>query len=193
MGPGFETWKTRVSHLSEAGAEFEKWLFVNIASVLLADKAGELLMLRAECSELSIEQRIERIAKLAPLWKHSYQMLYRSRVCARVIIYQQAKVQKALSHVPGWVFDKLGYPRRMGPEKFLEQVGRRWRNKEQIPHEIGFALGYPVKDVLGYMGLVPLQCTGGCGWRIYGDVNTSLHRHSQFERAREQAVAFLSI
>ena len=80
----------------------------------------------------------------------------------------------------------------IGPTEFLEEVGRRWRHKGQIPHEIGLALGYPIKDVLGYMGLVPLPCTGGCGWRIYGDPNPSLRRSCEFERARGQAIAFLN-
>ena len=104
MRPQFEVWKTQVSHLPEAKAEFEKWLFVHIARVLFADKAGELLMLRAEQSKLSINQRIERITALAPLWKYSYLVLCRSPFCARVIIYDQAKVQKALSKVPRCVF-----------------------------------------------------------------------------------------
>ena len=194
MSPQFEAWKTQVSHLSETEAEFEKWLFVHIASVLFADKAGELLMLRAEQSKLSINQRIERITALAPLWKYSYLVLCRSPFCARVIFYDQAKVQKALSKVPRCVFfNEMSYPHDIGPTEFLEEVGRRWRHKGQIPHEIGLALGYPIKDVLGYMGLVPLLYTGGCGWRIYGNPNPSLRRSREFERAKEQAITFLNL
>ncbi|MBW2039277.1 MAG: DUF3793 family protein [Deltaproteobacteria bacterium] len=164
-----------------------------MASVLFADKAGELLMLRAEHSELSIDQRIERIAALSRSWGFSYLVLCRSQVCARVIIYDQMKVQKTLSNVPQWVFDKMGYPHDIGPIEFLEEVGRRWQDKGQIPHEIGLALGYPIKDVLGYMGLIPLRSTGNCGWRIYGDPTPSLRKSREFEQAREQAAAFISM
>jgi hypothetical protein len=182
-----------MSHLPERQAEFEKWLFVNIASVLFADKGGELLMLRVEQSELSVGQRIECISALAPLCRYSYMVLCRSVVCARVIIYEPAKVQKALSKVAPWVFDEMGYPRDVGPTEFLEEVGRRWRDKGQIPHEIGFTLGYPIKDVLGYMGLAPLPHRGDCGWRIYGDPDPSLRRSHEFGKARKQAAAWLSM
>jgi len=190
VSPKLEEWKVRVSQLPEAVAHFERWLFSNIAGVLLADKAGELLMLRAEDSELSIDQRICHIAVLSQSWGFSYLVLCRSEICSRVIIYDPAKVQKTLSNLPRWVLDKLGYPGDIGPAEFLEEVGRRWREVTQIPHEIGLALGYPIKDVLGYMELVPLHCTGSCGWRIYGDPLPSLRRSREFQEARGQAVAF---
>ena len=190
MSPKFEEWKVRVSQLPVAVAHFEKWLFSNIAGVLLAGKAGELLMLKAEDSELSIDQRICHIAALSQSWGFSHLVLCRSEICARVIMYDPVKVQKTLSDVPRRVLDKLGYSRGIGPARFLEEVGQRWQEERQIPHEIGLALGYPVKDVLGYMGLVPLHCTGKCGWRIYGNPLPSLRRSREFEEARGQAVAF---
>jgi hypothetical protein len=193
MSPEFEAWKAQADHLPECEAEFQKWLFVHIASVLFADKAGELLMLRGEKFGLSIDQQIECIAALSPSWKYSYVVLCRDSSCARVVIYDPAKVQKTLAEVPLWVFDKIGYPRDIGPTEFLEDVGRRWQNKGRIPHEIGFCIGYPIKDVLGYMGLIPLPCTGACGWRIYGNPKPSILRSSKFRQAREKAVAFLSM
>gem|GEM_PF-1594166 len=162
MSSKFEEWKVRVIQLPEAVAHFEKWLFSSIAGVLLVGKAGELLMLRVEDSELSIDQHICRIAALSQSWGFSHLVLCRSEICARVIMYDPVRVQKTLSDVPQRVLDKLGYSRGIGPTRLLEEVGQRWQEERQIPHEIGLALGYPVKDVLGYMGLVPLQCTGRC-------------------------------
>ena len=190
MCPKFEEWKLRVSQLPEAVADFEKWLFSNVAAVLLAGKAGELLMLSAEGSELGIDQRICHIAALSQSWGLSYLVLCCSEICARVIMYDLIEVQKTLSSVPRQVLDKLGYSYDISPTEFLEEVGRRWQEEREIPHEIGLALGYPIKDVLGYMGLVPLQCTGRCGWRIYGDPLPSLHRSREFEEARGQATTF---
>lgn len=193
MGPKLEEWKMRLSHLPEPVAEFQKWLFFNISTVLFADKTGELLMLRDEDSELSIDQRIHHIAGLARSWGLSHSVLCRSQQCARVIIYDTSRVLKALSKVPRQVFDRLGYPHNIETAEFLEEVNRRWQDKQQIPHEIGLALGYPIKDVFGYMGLLPLRCTGACGWRIYGDPTLSLRRSHEFAKAREQAAAFLGI
>ena len=192
MSPKFEAWKIEASYLPEAVGEVEKWLFFNVASVLFAEKSGELLMLGAEKSELSNDERIQSIAALSRSWLFSYQVLCRCHVSAKVIIYDPVSVQETLSMVPRWVFDTMGYPNDIGPKEFLEEVGKRWRETGQIPHEIGLTLGYPIKDVLGFMGLVPLPCTGRCGWRIYGDPSLSLRRSQEFKYAREQAEAFLS-
>jgi hypothetical protein len=109
----------------------------------------------------------------------------------RVVVYYPSHVQKALSEVPGPAFEQMRYPCAVGPEEFLEEVGRRWRGKEEMPHEIGLALGYPVKDVLGFIGLVPLRHSGMCGWRIYGDPEPSLRAWQRYRRARARAAAFL--
>jgi hypothetical protein len=192
MSPQLQAWKAQMNRLPENKAAFEKWLFVHIAGVLFADKAGELLTLRAGQFQLSIDEQIRRIETLSPAWKYSQRVLCRIASCARVVLYDPGKVRDALLEVPQWVFDGMGYPLGIGPAEFLEEVGRRWRQKGQIPHEIGLALGYPVKDVLGYMGLVPLPCTGGCGWRIHGNPATSLRRSREFSEAKEKALAFLS-
>lgn len=193
MSPQFEAWKTQMSLLPESKAAFERWLFVHIAGVLFADKAGELLTLSAGQCNLSIDQQIRRSEALSPLWKYSHLVLCQSLSCARMVIYDQVKVQEVLSEAPQWVFDEMGYPHDVGPPEFLKEVGRRWREKGQIPHEIGLALGYPIKDVLGYMGLDSSSCTGICGWRIYGDLNPSLRRSREFRQAKQQAEAFLSV
>ena len=48
MSPRFEAWKTEVDDLPQSESEFEKWLFVSIASVLFVGKVGELLMINAD-------------------------------------------------------------------------------------------------------------------------------------------------
>jgi hypothetical protein len=110
---------------------------------------------------------------------------------ARVIVYDSSAVGKTLSEVPCGVFDQMGYHWGTGSRQFLEEVGRRWRRREEIPHEIGLALGYPVKDVLGFIGLMSLRHSGMCGWRIYGDPVPSLMVRKRYERARAKAEAFL--
>lgn len=161
----------------------------NTAGVLFADKAGELLTFRAEDSESGIGQRINDIDRLSRSWGLSYMVLYRDKACVKVIMYRPAEVQEALSKVPGRFLEKLGYPCDTGPVEFLEEIGRRWRKEKKIPHEIGIALGYPVKDVLGYMGLIPLKHTGQRGWKIYGNPGPSLRKSRRYEKARDKAMA----
>jgi len=190
MSPQIMTWKERVKEIPERKAEFEKWLFIKLAGVLLGNKSGELLMLRRK-KGLGVGEQINCIRDLASLWSYSYLVLLKDKHCARVIIYNSNKVQKVLSRVPKWVLDKLGYAYDLSPEDFLKEVARRWYFNNRIPHEVAFALGYPIKDVLGYMGLVSLPSTGMCGWRIHGDLEPSILKSREFKRAREKALAFL--
>ena len=43
-----------------------------------------------------------------------------------------------------------------------------------FPHEIGAFLGYPLKDVVGFMGLASVKFTCQGPWKIYGDPSGSL-------------------
>lgn len=55
-----------------------------------------------------------------------------------------------------------------------------------FPHEIGIFLGYPLKDVAGFMGLarIPFTCQGP--WKIYGNPGTSLKLADTFRWCRKQ-------
>ncbi|PDW02399.1 DUF3793 family protein [Candidatus Viridilinea mediisalina] len=184
-------WKTRVTQLPTTFAEFEKWLFVSVASVLLGGKAGELLTLPHAQFDLSIAIRLRRIATCAAQWGCAQHVLKQCPGSTKVIVYNPKMVQAALHEVTPCFFCELGYAPHPTPHQFLAEVAHRWHEKSAIPHEIGLALGYPVKDVLGFMGWLPLDCSGCCGWRIYGDPEQSLERSRNFAEARRQALHFL--
>ena len=66
----------------------------------------------------------------------------------------------------------MGYPREYNVETYLDELINRLESKE-FPHEIGIFLGYPLKDVLGFMGYGKKELTEVKNWRIYGDVVAS--------------------
>lgn len=53
-----------------------------------------------------------------------------------------------------------------------------------FPHEIGVFLGYPLKDVAGFMGWAPLPFTCQGPWKIYGDPTGSLDLAETFRQSR---------
>ncbi len=63
---------------------------------------------------------------------------------------------------------------------------RRRSGKEMIPHEIGIFLGYPAKDVAGFIGWHSLPVTCQRLWKIYGPPHKSLLLAEQFENARAE-------
>lgn len=62
-----------------------------------------------------------------------------------------------------------------------------------IPDEIGIFLGYPLKDVLGFMGYPSLKLTKINGWRVYGDSLLSDIKYNQFKRAKENIKILLTL
>jgi hypothetical protein len=192
MKPVYEAWKSQVAQLPVAEADFERWLFVKIAGVLFGKKGGELLMLRRDQSPLSYQERLRRIARLAGVWRFSCLLLNQNHDSAKVIVYDRPRTRQILSRIPVKVLNRLGYHPPVSARGFLGTIKRRWQRTGRIPHEVGLALGYPLKDVVGFMGLYPLEYSGGCGWRIYGNPARSLRRSVQFKQARERAIRFLN-
>jgi hypothetical protein len=80
------------------------------------------------------------------------------------------------------VLFSIGYPKGSAEDwkPLLRALKRRFRESDDFPHEIGFFLGYPVCDVLGFM-----QCNGEgcklCGpWKVYGDVEQAKRQFAEF-------------
>lgn len=193
ISKSYHHWKEEVFSLDTEESEFQKWLFIHVAGVLFGGKAGELLTLCPDQCGLDIERQIELMEALSGRWSFSCLPLNRDSGTAKVIIYNNQKVSDALSRVPPCILkDKLNYRVGVTPKQFLKEIRDRWEKTGEIPHEVGLALGYPVKDVLGYMGLLPLECMGVCGWRIYGDPAPSLNKCRKFTEAKQGAMIFLA-
>ena len=75
----------------------------------------------------------------------------------------------------------LGYPREYNFEAYMRELMLRLES-EEFPHEIGIFLGYPLKDVLGFMGYGKQEFVEVCSWRIYGDKEVSYKIYNSFLR-----------
>jgi len=71
------------------------------------------------------------------------------------------------------ILKKSGYATPGDMEKVLVELEKRVAG-EGFPHEIGVFLGYPLKDVVGFMGLARLSFTCQGPWKIFGDPSQSL-------------------
>jgi hypothetical protein len=81
------------------------------------------------------------------------------------------------------VLRKAGYPAPFTEASVLGELQRRM-SAGNFPHEIGTLLGYPVKDVAGYLGWGKLPCTGTVPWKMFGDPSASLALAEAFRRSR---------
>ena len=85
--------------------------------------------------------------------------------------------------------ERLGYPATVSTEELVELVTSKIQGNA-YPHEIGLFLGYPIKDVYGFMGF-PIPYRKTMGWRMYGDVRPSERAYDAYKRAREQVKSMM--
>ncbi|HKL24919.1 MAG TPA: DUF3793 family protein [Desulfuromonadales bacterium] len=100
-----------------------------------------------------------------------------------VLVYHSQLVIEALQNPDARsALEMLGYPTDCleASLRFLkERLG-----KMSFPHEVGFFLGYPAKDVLGFMGMNGLPLVKSGPWRMYGEVAESLTVLDVYRAAR---------
>jgi len=90
-------------------------------------------------------------------------LLYRPEALAALLALKSVSV----------ILKKSGYATPEDPEEVLAELEKRVAG-EGFPHEIGVFLGYPLKDVVGFMGLARLSFTCQGPWKIFGDPSQSL-------------------
>lgn len=71
------------------------------------------------------------------------------------------------------ILGKAGYREPADFEVVLSELEKRVAG-EGFPHEIGVFLGYPLKDVVGFMGWAQLSFTCQGPWKIFGNPVRSL-------------------
>jgi hypothetical protein len=129
------------------------------------------------------------------LWRrHGASLLRRSGLAVReladrgnsllILIYRREALGDLLarSNVAGFL-RKAVYPAPADLERTLHQLQARLA-QGSFPHEIGVFLGYPLKDVAGFMGWAPLPFTCQGPWKIYGDPRGSLGLAETFRQCR---------
>lgn len=81
------------------------------------------------------------------------------------------------------ILGDCGYQNSRSLATTLEQLRSRVTT-DSFPHEIGIFLGYPLKDVLAFMGRIdlPYACQGP--WKIYGRPEQSLELADRFRECR---------
>lgn len=107
-----------------------------------------------------------------------------------VLFYDSDLLEKTLENteVSGY-FSSLGYTNSKNSTAVLNQLRDRF-SQVFFPHEIGLLLGYPLKDVAGFMEGKSRPAYRG-SWMVYGDVAPSLKIMRRFQwatRAAEEIV-----
>ncbi len=64
---------------------------------------------------------------------------------------------------------------------YIAQLSERLASSDAFPHEIGLFLGYPLRDVIGFIANKGKNFTHCGHWKTYGDAYEAQKRFAQFE------------
>lgn len=158
----------------------EEYLIRNCAPTLAGLKTGSLFSCpcpdreKLRCSLRQLNRKLKaKGLRLLPLrFTDTKALLY---------LFRPGKLRQDLSREDArQLLDCQGYDCE-NCEKCVAQLGKKLRQEEEFPHEIGLFLGYPPEDVLGFLTQGPDCCKcSGC-WKVYGDADAAQKKFTQFK------------
>jgi hypothetical protein len=170
-------WQQLSEHFPDDRDCLASFLVLEVAEVLQGAKPANLISIankRRPCGRnLYLLWKEHGAALLAGSGLESRELADRGSALL-LLLYRPAALhtllaQKSVSVILG----KSGYSAPGDPEKVLRELQKRVAG-EGFPHEVGVFLGYPLKDVVGFMGWARLSFTCQGPWKIFGDPSPSL-------------------
>lgn len=190
----FDTIHTSFSQLSSRFPEplecLTAHLLLECSEVLAGIKPANLVSLvnrSRSCGRnlyhLWQEHHDELSSQLADI---SFKVLQTRDRALLLFCYNPLQLERHLAHRGIRVMlAKSGYDISQDSSALLAELCDRIEKSGAFPHEIGFFIGYPTKDVAAFMGMVnlPFACQGP--WKIYGEPKQSLCLANSFRRSRQ--------
>ena len=149
---------------------FEAVLVRQCAPTLAGMKPGSIFCFNHSPLEVSRQKVCQWNKQLAPFGLTVQILLERpSSSSVIVFVYRHNRLEQMLSDDAYQSFlAEAGYE-RTNLDDLLEQLAQRLRTQPEFPHEIGVFLGYPLRDVIGFIKNHGRNFTC-CGfWKSYGD------------------------
>ena len=149
---------------------FEAVLVRQCAPTLAGMKPGSIFCFNHSPLEVSRQKVCQWNKQLAPFGLTVQILLERpSSGSVIVFVYRHDRLEQMLSDDAYQSFlAEAGYE-RTNLDGLLEQLAYRLRTQPEFPHEIGVFLGYPLRDVIGFIENHGRNFTC-CGfWKSYGD------------------------
>ena len=149
---------------------FEAVLVRQCAPTLAGMKPGSIFCFNHSPLEVSRQKVCQWNKQLAPFGLTVQILLERpSSSSVIVFVYRHDRLEQMLSDDAYQSFlAEAGYE-RTNLDGLLEQLAQRLRTQPEFPHEIGVFLGYPLRDVIGFIENHGRNFTC-CGfWKSYGD------------------------
>ncbi len=162
-----------------------RWLVETLGPVILGAKPAEIISypkfdcLRCEKIE-AIDSSFEKAIKI------KYVKIPQTSGQIKIIFYDPIHLEKVLNDSRNRNFlITQGYPETGDMDAYIDILSAKIRSGI-CPDEIGVFLGYPLKDVIGYMGHPSLKLTKVQYWRVYGDERVSDEKYRQIQLKKHE-------
>ncbi len=173
-----------------------KYLMLKLAPVLLKLKPAYLFAL-SDCARSNGKNHYclweEQKKDIARTLNISFKELKNSPCAKQVLFYDQERLFSALTQPESLAFlRRFGYSSCQRVEDYLKMLKRRFcsvgiydtgGNACFFPHEIGLFLGYPLKDVQGFIKKKDLPSTYMGRWQVFGETEESMRLMRLYEKA----------
>ncbi len=162
-----------------------KWLVETLGPVILGAKPAEIISYpKFDCSRCEKLQAID--ANFEKAIKVKYRKITQDNGQIKIIFYDPKHLEETLQDKRIRKFlVKLGYPQNDSMEAYLDMLTGKLQ-KGECPNEIGVFLGYPLKDVIGFIGHPSLKFTKVQYWRVYGNSKVSDEKFEQIVESRNE-------
>ena len=157
---------------NKINSSYIKWLIEVLGPVILGSKPSEILNIslkdKDKKSKLNdINSFFSNCSKL------TYNVINISDGGIRIIFINKISLSNVLNNKKCLNFLKfIGYPSEYNIDNYINILINKLNSKD-FPHEIGIFLGYPLKDVVGFMGYGNYKFCKTRYWRVYGDESIS--------------------
>lgn len=134
----------------------------------------------------------EKLHQCILLRKHlDFRVLSKEDGKYKIFVFHRKRLEETISkkNILHHLY-RLGYEKKFKLDDYVLTLIGRLRSSEEFPHEIGFFLGYPVKDVLSFMGFLDLPLAKTMGWRMYGKTETSEQLYYQVKRTKAEIIQY---
>lgn len=163
---------------------FEAFLAKHCAPVLFGKKPAALFAekhLPPYCAWPELYQRGFRIRRMR--WQYQHTL---------ILFYHPALLDAALRHhITQQRLGEIGYPNHGGYQANLYHLQQRFKQATAFPHEVGFFLGYPPHDVIGFMDCATNYTL--CGpWKVYSNETEAAAIFAEYEHCRMVLLAHIA-
>ena len=159
----------------------EKQVIQHCAPTLAGLKSGSMFSCRATSKEALLRDLRRYNKRLRPKGIR-FVLLRLSQGRALIYLYRLSHLRRVLAnketvrHLAA-----LGYP-VYNAVACVARLAAKMRASEGFPHEVGFFLGYPPEDVLGFIREGTRACKSvGC-WKVYGDEEAAKKHFARLQK-----------